>query len=35
MVRDDLKKRKKKGDPFVNKVMQEPNIMIIGTWEAF
>ena len=31
MQRDDLKKRKKKGDPFVKNVMQEPKIMIIGT----
>jgi hypothetical protein len=35
MARDDLKKRKHTGDPFVKKVMQEPKIMIIGTCEAF
>jgi len=35
MARDNPKKRKKKGDPIVKKVMQEPEIMIIGTCEAF
>jgi hypothetical protein len=35
MARNDPKKRKKKGDPIVKKVMQEPEIMIIGTCEAF
>lgn len=31
MQRDDLKKRKRTGDPFVKNVMLEPKIMIIGT----
>jgi predicted nucleotidyltransferase len=31
MQRDDLKIRKRTGDPFVKNVMQEPKIMIIGT----
>jgi len=35
MARNDQKKRKKKGDPIEKKVLQEPEIMIIGTCEAF
>jgi predicted nucleotidyltransferase len=31
MQRNELKKRKRTGDPFVKNVMQEPKIMIIGT----
>ncbi|MFY9800868.1 MAG: hypothetical protein WAK10_06440 [Methanoregula sp.] len=31
MQRDEMKKRKRTGDPFVKNVMQEPKIMIIGT----
>jgi predicted nucleotidyltransferase len=31
MQRNDLKKRKRTGDPFVKNVMLEPKIMIIGT----
>jgi len=31
MQRDEMRKRKRTGDPFVKNVMQEPRIMIIGT----
>lgn len=31
MQRDEMRKRKRTGDPFVKNVMQEPKIMIIGT----
>ncbi len=31
MHRDEMRKRKRTGDPFVKNVMQEPKIMIIGT----
>ena len=31
MQRNEMKKRKRTGDPFVKNVMQEPKIMIIGT----
>ena len=31
MQRDEMRKRKRTGDPFVKNVMQEPRIMIMGT----
>lgn len=31
MQHDEMRKRKRTGDPFVKNVMQEPKIMIIGT----